>query len=929
MDHTPLLHTTGAAIFEAFTQLQEIEPSSILVKQHQLVVEEERFRLWAHSLGLQQQGHASLDYRVRDSIIVRDRLAELLGELLEHLQNLLDISSGSRLPYEQDNAISDDSSSAGSSRSSSDDANSVSETGSFHEADFRLRSLSENLDSLYSLATKIRNPKNRPQRTIEQLYKNVPEHERAAYLKEQEKTETHIVAYVMRQYLLDGLKSNESGVSSEASDIALQYASPENWLLVRSGIANARRKQQFIYWKHHAIKLGQNVEPKNSIQRVKAVVKPRDHSVNTKLELQPAAPSLATSATQLPANLLKPDDLKSVISQQSRVSIAVGLKGEALEWPAPPSRSANHSHHFECPYCKILCPNRYLEDASWRSHLIHDLQPYHCTYEDCQDPNRLYGSRQEWINHESQHTRVWHCFEHHEEFETQPEYLEHIGQKHQAAGEKLSEELISSVVGPSNQSRRDCPFCPTSLPDVAEMQKHIIFHLERLALLALPPQYEGGDDDASVRSEDSHEVQMRGRQKSILEDFMQEDDVFQISCDTVQIGDCFLPRKTVKMLVFYSLNRSTVTYYVQTSAAEYKITYPFNNITNLSTSLGLLTISLWQKPTLNFFIRVTGSAKFVQCNDFLRGNGTRNVHILARNDGIVSTQVEALLSSTQRTRRNESRSDSFNLRPLVGELRTGVNGDAMESTLKGLAVEEPYDIERWRNEDDLLELLSDQTEYRNIPDNFREDLLGDKPEPEGFGWDSDQDYRLARELSCLPHDEDFDLDLSRLLLGILPKNKRIQYGKPLIRLDPDCAICHGPASLECDCEARGLEAAVLQAEERMMGEVKATVKDWVKEHAENYIRAQFQQQVKQRYGNEGTSLDSEADTKAKTTQAWEESRQHFPEVLDYYFSLTKMAVPVDDDPAVCDPPLTDIHKFRNNQPPFGISKGSRPRAYSH
>ena len=40
--------------------------------------------------------------------------------------------------------------------------------------------------------------------------------------------------------------------------------------------------------------------------------------------------------------------------------------------------------------------------------------------------------------------------------------------------------------------------------------------------------------------------------------------------------------------------------------------------------------------------------------------------------------------------------------------------------------------------------------------------------------------------------------------------------KSLIRMDPDCAICHAPATLACDCEAKGLEVAVRQAESRMM-----------------------------------------------------------------------------------------------------------------
>lgn len=48
--------------------------------------------------------------------------------------------------------------------------------------------------------------------------------------------------------------------------------------------------------------------------------------------------------------------------------------------------------------------------------------------------------------------------------------------------------------------------------------------------------------------------------------------------------------------------------------------------------------------------------------------------------------------------------------------------------------------------------------------------------------------------------------------------------KTIIRMDPDCAICHAPASMACDCEAKGLEVAVKQAEERMMRSIYSDIR---------------------------------------------------------------------------------------------------------
>lgn len=36
------------------------------------------------------------------------------------------------------------------------------------------------------------------------------------------------------------------------------------------------------------------------------------------------------------------------------------------------------------------------------------------------------------------------------------------------------------------------------------------------------------------------------------------------------------------------------------------------------------------------------------------------------------------------------------------------------------------------------------------------------------------------------------------------------------QMDPDCAVCRAPATLECGCEAAALDKALRQAESHMM-----------------------------------------------------------------------------------------------------------------
>lgn len=49
--------------------------------------------------------------------------------------------------------------------------------------------------------------------------------------------------------------------------------------------------------------------------------------------------------------------------------------------------------------------------------------------------------------------------------------------------------------------------------------------------------------------------------------------------------------------------------------------------------------------------------------------------------------------------------------------------------------------------------------------------------------------------------------------------KHSRSKKPVAIMDPDCAICSQPALAQCECEAKGLDIAVRQAEQRMMTSV--------------------------------------------------------------------------------------------------------------
>jgi hypothetical protein len=98
------------------------------------------------------------------------RLADILKALEDHLVELLSIARGESLPHEEENnMVLETSELAGESSSETSDDTyppSIDDESSTHEVNFRLESITDSIDALYSLAIKILNPRNRPQRTI-------------------------------------------------------------------------------------------------------------------------------------------------------------------------------------------------------------------------------------------------------------------------------------------------------------------------------------------------------------------------------------------------------------------------------------------------------------------------------------------------------------------------------------------------------------------------------------------------------------------------------------------------------------------------------------------------------------------------------------------------------------------------------------------
>jgi hypothetical protein len=84
------LSKSGSQIVKSFHTLvnsvsRAPDPIRLQLPPRTVKDEYQRFRLWSTNLGLQQVGHASLDYRLQDAETAREYTGELLEELDEYL----------------------------------------------------------------------------------------------------------------------------------------------------------------------------------------------------------------------------------------------------------------------------------------------------------------------------------------------------------------------------------------------------------------------------------------------------------------------------------------------------------------------------------------------------------------------------------------------------------------------------------------------------------------------------------------------------------------------------------------------------------------------------------------------------------------------------------------------------------------------------
>lgn len=460
-----------------------------------------RFRVWAGNLGALQKGHSSLDYRLRDSPVSNTNTLKLLRELETNVNEAYAVASGARLPYEEQarpDMTEDDDDDGFFSAEEDDDDSSSDEPRT--ELKMRFREIVDIIDNLYKLSVRIRTPGLRSRSLKASSYT-------------QKDPETGIDIFDM--YAAQDLKHVQELVSHLRQPyVANDAQEDQDFLIKRLSASVTLRRRHFKYWKRHRDKLsastmsdeGQEPHVTAPFERPAAASDeiPQAHPVPIVAALREVS-SQKTGKTMLSGTEVTQlhQSLDDIVDTKSVTSYAITVKdvhGKGIDLPPPP-KSADGDKEFECPYCWIVCPARYGKGRAWRTHLLQDLQPYSCTYQDCESSNQLFRSRREWAEHEASHRKVWRCPEHPAAvFHSQLGLEDHLRQMHLDSFPESQLVTIAKVGEATTVDLRErCPICraSTDAKEIGDLQSHIANHLERIATFALPHSMEDDSDGAS------------------------------------------------------------------------------------------------------------------------------------------------------------------------------------------------------------------------------------------------------------------------------------------------------------------------------------------------------------------------------------------------------------------------------------------------
>ncbi|KAF9784851.1 hypothetical protein IL306_006737 [Fusarium sp. DS 682] len=219
----------------------------------------------------------------------------------------------------------------------------------------------------------------------------------------------------------------------------------------------------------------QNKEPEQTLQSPLAVAECMEYSAKDTLGYAPTISkgSLLTSteATKFvpPVDMKEEPDVQSEFGTISTFGFT-GTDRETLRLPLRPQDDNGEAlEQFLCPLCYHLIEVK--GERAWTRHVFRDLQAYVCTFDNCEAPDALFETRQDWIQHEFEnHRREWYCNDpKHNSCGSEKEFVDHMRALHKL---RLPESQLLSLAKlcerPSSADTVICSLCRDGYHDIED-----------------------------------------------------------------------------------------------------------------------------------------------------------------------------------------------------------------------------------------------------------------------------------------------------------------------------------------------------------------------------------------------------------------------------------------------------------------------------
>ncbi|KAI9650118.1 hypothetical protein NHQ30_000131 [Ciborinia camelliae] len=506
MEHLTKTGTTVSLSEECIVMFDMLSDDQPQWSEDQLA----RFKIWISTLGVFENGHASIDYRLRDHSDVLKLIIQQLEVLKLNLEKLRDLvfhpvqsqfqkrEKVQPESLEIDGEIFDyESPTSETSFSSSDLGFEKNIQSNPRKEDLQI--VQDTISRLNALSTAIKRAGKQSRVSKADLYE--------------------VIEYV------DGVKINVTTEFQKYATaiVAREIPDTEPFLKERLIVSISRRRNRFLYWKRHDKSSKIYIKKVTPSRLIKDRGTPQTNISQTKgsnIGKQNYSRDERTVMTGFTATTF---DAKNFRKPAESTRASIKPSGSVLwknreEFPKPPKLGGTESH-FICPICHVLTPAREAKGDMWVQHVTRDLKPYICIFDGCKEPQAAFDNFQDWIKHmkEEQMPTEWHCASGSHplvRFRSRDLFDSHMREQHSRG---LIEAQLQALANRNMRFASDvltsCPFCShgldegnitqsSILKDQDELQYHVSRHLLSLAFISLPP-LDDGDSTGSERSESS------------------------------------------------------------------------------------------------------------------------------------------------------------------------------------------------------------------------------------------------------------------------------------------------------------------------------------------------------------------------------------------------------------------------------------------